>query len=147
MKHRLVHCEPGRHRRTVRDPGRPTRRDFLTLIGVATAARALPSTAGSARPRHADMPPWQMRLSTSSIHFMELPIEQACKRIAELGFEDPEGATPNAAHNGMNIWNHVLAISLSVQVIRLRFWHCNGRTVLASRSATGGTADSSMFCA
>ena len=28
-----------------------------------------------------------MRLSTSSIHFKELPIEQACARIAKLGFE------------------------------------------------------------
>jgi len=28
-----------------------------------------------------------MRLSTSSIHFMQLPIEQACERIANLGFE------------------------------------------------------------
>ena len=28
-----------------------------------------------------------MRLSTSSIHFMELPIEQACERIAKLGFK------------------------------------------------------------
>ncbi len=32
-------------------------------------------------------PPWRMRLSTSSIHFMELPIEQACEKIAQLGFE------------------------------------------------------------
>ena len=31
--------------------------------------------------------PWRMRLSTSSIHFMELPVEQACQRIARLGFE------------------------------------------------------------
>ena len=30
---------------------------------------------------------WRMRLSTSSIHFMGLPIEQACERIARLGFE------------------------------------------------------------
>ena len=30
---------------------------------------------------------WQIRLSTSSIHFMGLPIEQACERIAKLGFE------------------------------------------------------------
>ena len=30
---------------------------------------------------------WRMRLSTSSIHFMELPIEQACERIAGLGFD------------------------------------------------------------
>jgi len=28
-----------------------------------------------------------MRLSTSSIHFMQLSIEQACERIAKLGFE------------------------------------------------------------
>ncbi len=32
-------------------------------------------------------PKWRMRLSTSSIHFMGLPIEQACERIANLGFE------------------------------------------------------------
>jgi len=30
---------------------------------------------------------WRMRLSTSSIHFMGLSIEQACERIAGLGFE------------------------------------------------------------
>lgn len=30
---------------------------------------------------------WQMRLSTSSIHFMKLPVEEACKRISGLGFE------------------------------------------------------------
>jgi sugar phosphate isomerase/epimerase len=32
-------------------------------------------------------PKWRMRLSTSSIHFMQLPIKQACERIANLGFE------------------------------------------------------------
>jgi sugar phosphate isomerase/epimerase len=30
---------------------------------------------------------WRMRLSTSSIHFMQLGIEQACEKIASLGFE------------------------------------------------------------
>lgn len=30
---------------------------------------------------------WRMRLSASSINFSSLPIEQACQRIAELGFE------------------------------------------------------------
>lgn len=30
---------------------------------------------------------WKMRLSASSINFSSLPIEQACKRIAALGFE------------------------------------------------------------
>jgi sugar phosphate isomerase/epimerase len=41
------------------------------------------TTAG----KTADAAPWQMRLSTSSIHFKGLPIEQACARIARLGFE------------------------------------------------------------
>jgi len=40
---------------------------------------------------------WQMRLSTSSIHFMQLPIEQACERIAGLGFE---AIDIWSAHNG-----------------------------------------------
>lgn len=30
---------------------------------------------------------WRMRLSTSSIHFTKLPIEQACERIKRLGFD------------------------------------------------------------
>ena len=30
---------------------------------------------------------WSMRLSTSTIHFMQLPVEQACEQIAKLGFE------------------------------------------------------------
>ena len=31
--------------------------------------------------------PWNLRLSASSINFSSLPIEEACKRIAALGFE------------------------------------------------------------
>jgi len=38
-----------------------------------------------------------MRLSTSSIHFMELPIEKACEKIAQLGFE---AIDIWSAHNG-----------------------------------------------
>ena len=38
-----------------------------------------------------------MRLSTSSIHYMGLPIEQACERIAALGFE---GIDIWSAHQG-----------------------------------------------
>jgi sugar phosphate isomerase/epimerase len=38
-------------------------------------------------------PPWRMRLSTSSIQFLSLPIEQVCERIARLGFE------------GIDIWS------------------------------------------
>jgi sugar phosphate isomerase/epimerase len=63
------------------------RRDFLKVVGAGTAAGI---TAASCT--HADKivtveKKWQMRLSTSSIHFMQLPIEQACERIAGLGFE------------------------------------------------------------
>jgi sugar phosphate isomerase/epimerase len=41
-----------------------------------------------------------MRLSTSSIHFMQLPIEQACEQIANLGFEaiDVWSAHANCPH-------------------------------------------------
>jgi hypothetical protein len=37
--------------------------------------------------------PWTLRLSASSIGFSRLPIEQACERIARLGFE------------GIDIWS------------------------------------------
>lgn len=30
---------------------------------------------------------WRLRLSTSSVHFKDLPIERACERIASLGYE------------------------------------------------------------
>ena len=60
------------------------RRSFLKLTGVAAASYA----TGAASPgKDANAGVWPMRLSTSSIHFMELPIEQACERIAGLGFE------------------------------------------------------------
>lgn len=62
---------------------RTTRRVFL---GQMTAAGALvlgPPAISAA----ADPSPWTMRLSTSSIHYLHLPIEQACERIAKLGFE------------------------------------------------------------
>jgi sugar phosphate isomerase/epimerase len=37
-----------------------------------------------------------MRLATSSIHYTRLPIEQACQRIAELGFEAIDIWSPHA---------------------------------------------------
>lgn len=63
------------------------RRSFLKLMGAVAASRIVrgESTGGVLQP--ANMSPWQMRLSTSSIHFTELPIEKACERIAGLGFE------------------------------------------------------------
>jgi len=61
-----------------------TRRHVLKLMGATAATPCLPALCND----NADSsPPWRMRLSTSSIHFMGLPIEQACARIAKLGFE------------------------------------------------------------
>lgn len=63
-----------------------TRRGFLlaTLSSAATALatreRLLAQDGGSSSR-------WPLRLSTSSIHFKDLSIEQACERIAALGFE------------------------------------------------------------
>ncbi len=75
---------------------RSSRRDFL--VGVAAgagAAMAAPgllagAEAGAKSPAKGK---WQMKLSTSSIHYLHLPIEQACERIAALGFE------------GIDIWS------------------------------------------
>jgi len=61
------------------------RRQFLKVAGLGAAIGATAvngSAAGEEQSRK-----WRMRLSTSSIHFMQLPIEQACERIAALGFE------------------------------------------------------------
>jgi sugar phosphate isomerase/epimerase len=62
------------------------RRRFLSLAaGGALAAVAAPGLLGStARPAEGR---WQMRLSCSSINYTKLPIEEACQRIAALGFE------------------------------------------------------------
>jgi sugar phosphate isomerase/epimerase len=66
---------------------RLNRRDFLKVAGVSTAVGlAAPSAPVSAQ-TGATLVRWRMRLSTSSIHFMQLPIEQASQRIAELGYE------------------------------------------------------------
>ncbi len=64
------------------------RRDFLRAAaygvscGVAAHWISLPRKADAAIDD-----PWEMRLSTSTIHFKDLPVEQACQRIAELGFQ------------------------------------------------------------
>ncbi len=63
------------------------RRSFLksTVLGAAgvVAGTISPIFAGE----DTTAVPWKMRLSTSSIHYKELPIEQACGKIAQLGFE------------------------------------------------------------
>ncbi len=64
-----------------------TRRAFLRLAGMGAAATCVGAQTRS-QPE-----PWRMRLSTSSIHFMELPIGKACEKISRLGFE------------GIDIWS------------------------------------------
>ncbi len=62
-----------------------SRRTFLrtsAALGGAAAAPAMLVTAALAAGER-----WKMRLSTSSIQFSSLPVEEACQRIASLGFE------------------------------------------------------------
>ena len=65
------------------------RRRFLSAAvrGAAIGVAAAGISVGAAEPKRKKRPKWKMRLSTSSIHYMQLPIEQACERIAKLGFE------------------------------------------------------------
>ena len=77
-------------------PAKPAmnRRTFLEL--AATTALGLPAAGLSAAAPDAA----RLRLSTSSIHFKDLPLEQACARIAALGFEavDLWSAYDNCPH-------------------------------------------------
>ena len=76
------------------------RRRFLELMGAAMALPGQPWAHALANDRTTDADPWRLRLSTSSIHFKGLPIEQACERIAKLGFEaiDIWSAHENCPH-------------------------------------------------
>jgi sugar phosphate isomerase/epimerase len=73
------------------------RRHFLKAVSLGAAmgaAMPLLPTLAKETPTRAK---WRMKLSTSSIHFMQLPIEQACERIAKLGFK---GIDIWSAHEG-----------------------------------------------
>ncbi len=73
------------------------RRHFLSRVAcTAAAAATAPALLTPARATAAEGR-WQMKLSTSSIHFKSLPIEKACQRIAQLGFE---GIDIWCAHTG-----------------------------------------------
>ena len=63
-----------------------TRRDFLKVLS-AVAGAGITAPVFSSPADKTSQKQWRMRLSTSSIHFMQLPIEQACEQIAKLGFE------------------------------------------------------------
>jgi sugar phosphate isomerase/epimerase len=63
------------------------RRQFLArTAGVAATGLLAPGLAAATEGVSFDKP-WRMRLSTSTIQFLSLPLEQACTRIAALGFE------------------------------------------------------------
>ena len=71
------------------------RRRFLSMAaGSAAATVAAPGLLTSATAAEGR---WKMKLSASTIAFTKLPIEQACQRIAELGFE---GIDVWSAHAG-----------------------------------------------
>jgi sugar phosphate isomerase/epimerase len=78
-----------------------TRRRFIrqAVTGVATASGAACLSSFAAAKFEA-RPAWRCRLSTSSIHFNGLSLEQACARIAALGFEavDIWSAYDNCPH-------------------------------------------------
>ncbi|MHC4646599.1 MAG: sugar phosphate isomerase/epimerase family protein [Planctomycetota bacterium] len=63
------------------------RREFLKLIGAGAAVGTVAASCSDMGEIGVGSSEWRMRLSTSSIHFMGLPIEQACEQIANLGFE------------------------------------------------------------
>lgn len=64
------------------------RRDFLKVAGTSAAAGLVTASCSNLEKKPVTEPPkWQMKLSTSSIHFMQLPIEQACERISTLDYE------------------------------------------------------------
>jgi sugar phosphate isomerase/epimerase len=69
-----------------------SRRRFLAISGAAAAAASL-SPGGRLA---ASAPRWSMRLSCSSINFMSVPIEEACRRIAALEFEAIDIWSPHA---------------------------------------------------
>jgi sugar phosphate isomerase/epimerase len=72
-----------------------TRREFLSRAVCIAAGAAGAGLLGS-RPAWGEKSPWKMRLSASSIDFTRLPIEQACERIAALGFEAIDIWSPHA---------------------------------------------------
>lgn len=62
------------------------RRGFLGRVAGVAAGLAAGGVLGGFSVAGAE-PRWKMRLSCSSINYTRLPIEEACQRIAALGFE------------------------------------------------------------
>lgn len=70
-----------------KERARTDRRGFLGRAACTSlAALAAPALSLAAAEDTSGSRKWRMRLSTSSIHYMKLPIEKACERIVNLGF-------------------------------------------------------------
>jgi sugar phosphate isomerase/epimerase len=67
----------------------PNRRQFLGTVTTVSVGALLPNSWVAAEAPST----WRMRLSASSIAFRKLPLEDACQRIASLGFE------------GLDVWS------------------------------------------
>jgi sugar phosphate isomerase/epimerase len=64
-----------------------SRRQVLCASAAAAAAWTLPAVAKSADQANAAPTDWQMKLSTSSLHYRSLSMTEACQRIGDLGFD------------------------------------------------------------
>src|SRR4030042_4648360 len=63
------------------------RRNFLKVGSLGGAVVITKPVLSALAQEVAPDKKWRMRLSTSSIHFMELALEQAWERVARVGFE------------------------------------------------------------
>jgi sugar phosphate isomerase/epimerase len=71
-----------------RDAALLGRRELLQQVASGLAAAlATPAILAIERKEGPAAAKWTLRQSTSSIHYLSLPIEQACERIARAGFE------------------------------------------------------------
>jgi sugar phosphate isomerase/epimerase len=75
-----------------------TQRHFITTLAAGAAASVCLASRLTAA--EAAKPRWRMKRSTSTIQYSSLPVEQACERIAALGFEavDIWSAHENCPH-------------------------------------------------
>lgn len=73
--------------RTANDFPAVSRRRFLAGAAAGLASGLLHPWGCLAANPEAPVAGWKMRLSTSTIQFSSLPVEQACQQIATLGFE------------------------------------------------------------
>lgn len=78
---------------TIPDRTAPIDRRHFLAAGAAVTASATSPAEALARAIE-EVPPWKMKLSTSSLHYRSLPLTEACRRIGKLGFE------------GVDIWSH-----------------------------------------